>query len=670
MRVKWIDTAKGMAMICIIIGHIGGGNYGKVYLSFVYTFNVAVFFLLSGYTLKIEHIISEYVNKKFKRLMLPYFYTCCAVMLMDIFNSIFISKDGRILTITNILVKDIARSFFASGTFTNFADIDIGRCIGAIWFFPAMFFALLIIQVVLNMYVERWIRWAVVIIIALMGFISSKFIWMPFSVQSGMTASVFILAGYYIKKYSILEKLKWIHYIFFLIFFILGVYKGYDHFYIVVNAVPDLIISFCMAFAGSFLLIKLARYAEKISIINFIGEHSSVILCTHLVAIETMGWYFDYTINFLGIINDTMSMWVKLALNLIFAVLATFMVLVLKRLRMKIFATSINTEIPPERDCSADIMKGILIILMLVGHSVIDPDLKRIIYSCHIVAFVFLSGYFYRPGKGLRIEIIRICKSFFIPYGCFCIVHLILHLEEISTGGFLLFIKSYIFAISFSEKLFTDIPSIGPVYFICLLFLVRIIYLSIDYFTNSKYNRILIILTLSLIGVELGNLGYWLPWSLDCVLYCLIFYEIGVVCKRLNILSYVCTHFALYFILAIIWAYMIYTSSMEIAVRHYSPYGIVIFGALSGIFLLYMLSDYLSTNMMNGIRRLLKKAGENTLYIIIIHGLLGGSICSWVSKYMNGENIYHMIVSIGLQIFIGTLIGIMVNKKLYLRIFT
>ena len=201
MRVKWIDTAKGMAMICIIIGHIGGGNYGKVYLSFVYTFNVAVFFLLSGYTLKIEHIISEYVNKKFKRLMLPYFYTCCAVMLMDIFNSIFISKDGRILTITNILVKDIARSFFASGTFTNFADIDIGRCIGAIWFFPAMFFALLIIQVVLNMYVERWIRWAVVIIIALMGFISSKFIWMPFSVQSGMTASVFILAGYYIKKY-------------------------------------------------------------------------------------------------------------------------------------------------------------------------------------------------------------------------------------------------------------------------------------------------------------------------------------------------------------------------------------------------------------------------------------------------------------------------------------
>ena len=87
MRIKWIDCAKGIAMICIIIGHIGEGTYGKVYLSFVHVFHVT-FFLLSGYTFKIERITLEYVNRKFRRLMKPYFYTCCVVIVMDIFNSI------------------------------------------------------------------------------------------------------------------------------------------------------------------------------------------------------------------------------------------------------------------------------------------------------------------------------------------------------------------------------------------------------------------------------------------------------------------------------------------------------------------------------------------------------------------------------------------------------
>ncbi len=79
MRIKkWIDCAKGIAMICIIIGHIGEGTYGKVYLSFVHVFHVVTFFLLSGYTFKIERITLEYVNRKFRRLMKPYFlYVLC-----------------------------------------------------------------------------------------------------------------------------------------------------------------------------------------------------------------------------------------------------------------------------------------------------------------------------------------------------------------------------------------------------------------------------------------------------------------------------------------------------------------------------------------------------------------------------------------------------------------
>ena len=64
--------------------------------------------------------------------------------------------------------------------------------------FTSNVFSLKIVQWVLNRYVEEWKRWTVVIIIGLFGYISSSYIWLPFSIQSGMTASVFLLAGYYI----------------------------------------------------------------------------------------------------------------------------------------------------------------------------------------------------------------------------------------------------------------------------------------------------------------------------------------------------------------------------------------------------------------------------------------------------------------------------------------
>ncbi len=30
MRVRWIDNSKGIAKLCVILGHVGGGSYGKM----------------------------------------------------------------------------------------------------------------------------------------------------------------------------------------------------------------------------------------------------------------------------------------------------------------------------------------------------------------------------------------------------------------------------------------------------------------------------------------------------------------------------------------------------------------------------------------------------------------------------------------------------------------
>lgn len=83
-RIAWIDVAKGICMIAVIAGHMGVSEINNI----VFPFHLTVFFILSGYTLKLVEIKREYLNKKFRTLMIPYFITCFCVMFMDVLNQI------------------------------------------------------------------------------------------------------------------------------------------------------------------------------------------------------------------------------------------------------------------------------------------------------------------------------------------------------------------------------------------------------------------------------------------------------------------------------------------------------------------------------------------------------------------------------------------------------
>ena len=83
-RIRWIDNAKGIAILLIIIGHTSTKLSGFWNFQFVYGIHLVVFFLLSGYTFKKKTLTEEWINSKFKRLMVPYFYTCIAILFTDI----------------------------------------------------------------------------------------------------------------------------------------------------------------------------------------------------------------------------------------------------------------------------------------------------------------------------------------------------------------------------------------------------------------------------------------------------------------------------------------------------------------------------------------------------------------------------------------------------------
>lgn len=275
-------------------------------------------------------------------------------------------------------------------------------------------------------------------------------------------------------------------------------------------------------------------------------------------------------------------------------------------------------------------------------------------------AFVFLSGFCFKKEScnNLKITILKQVKSLLLPYMGFAIAYIMLTHE-----GLLIELKQILFGMSFSNKLFQDIGSIGPVYFVLLLFLTKICYLIIEKIVDDRY-KIFVVLGVSLFGYYLGNRGYWLPWSMDCSLYCIIFYYLGHCFKKYNIMEYLCKSNYMYFVFSCIWAYMVYSGGMEIAVRNYGKYGITILGAVSATILLYMLCKYFCLIKNEKVIRIFCKIGENTLYILFVHKLFDVYIGRVLGRFFVMDSIFYVAMMVIFQIIMGIVVGNIVSYSI------
>ena len=640
-REKWIDNAKGIAIILVILAHVNAA------WGFAYGFHLVVFFLLSGYTFKKADNIKDFAVKKFSRLMIPYFYTCGAIIIMDIINSYLINKDDSIVTITGILSKDLMRSFFASGSITNFGTIELGTRIGAIWFLPALFFAIVLFQF-LRQYCKNDLSLGLASVGSLLlSFITAPFIWMPFSVQSGMLAVPFIFFGHYVKKKEIISKIKNWYYVIALGVLLTGIKVGLCYIGFVRGTMADLILSPIVGLSGCLLVYLVSKY-YKGHFFEYVGRISLTVLCTHLFSLETMGVYFNKLLDIVGIRGTLRSV----SLCIIYIVFAIVTAAIIEWLKSKrLFGIQV-TERDSNRNPAVDIAKGICIIAMVIGHYQIEGTMRSIIFSCHMMMFVFLSGYCYNANRSMGESVRRMISTFFRPYVIAVIVVILLSYKDWSALFFKDTLIKYSMGISFSKQIFTGIQSVGPISFILLLFIVRLLYLVIDKSFKSEYLKWAAILAVSLAGVLCGKTGYWLPWSIDVACYSIIFYKAGVFAKENGLMRMICSNNYLYIVLAPIWVFMIYAGSMEVAVRNYGGYGLVIAGCLAGISVIYMMSKYIEDNL----RRLsgfLILCGKSSIYILIIHTIFSGRITAFLSQHIDVASATNMAIGVLMQICIS-----------------
>lgn len=136
-RIAWIDIAKGLLIILVILGHSMINDITKVIIN---SFHMATFFVLSGITYKSEKLeLKEFFIKKFQALLLP--YIVFSIIMLIYFGVKKILIDGYSFDLIDGLISVVLP---ISGR--------VSTTVYGLWFFPCLFVAELIFYCILWIY--------------------------------------------------------------------------------------------------------------------------------------------------------------------------------------------------------------------------------------------------------------------------------------------------------------------------------------------------------------------------------------------------------------------------------------------------------------------------------------------------------------------------------------
>lgn len=148
-RFEWVDSLKFLGMLAIYVGHLGAGA-GKL-VPFVFSYHVPLFFFISGFFAKEVKGKSfhVFVIEKAKRLLLPYFAFCFAILFMNSLNN---GADFRtIISHTGDIMYGLRNNQY----------------VGTVWFINCMFVMIVIDAIALRLIHNKYI----ILLISLICFI-------------------------------------------------------------------------------------------------------------------------------------------------------------------------------------------------------------------------------------------------------------------------------------------------------------------------------------------------------------------------------------------------------------------------------------------------------------------------------------------------------------------
>lgn len=285
-RIEFIDLAKGICIIMVVIGHSS--------LLTEPTFRMLrmpLYFVLSGLFFKLYSGIPELIIKKTNRLLLP---TFAFIVPFSILHAFIIKTDGFSL-------------------FDYFFNWENHHYTVALWFLIALFevniiYALVNTLTKANPYLTGLLSF-------LLGGLGYYLITHGLAdillFNKALISLPFIYIGHQLKKTDILYKSKWdlpVAAVSLVLFFLLGVVVhlaslDIDMFHGLYQGHPLLLFPVTIGLVLCFLMMcKLINYIPYIS---YVGRYSIVILCIHFVVIGLLSRHHHIVVSYIPI-QDTM----------------------------------------------------------------------------------------------------------------------------------------------------------------------------------------------------------------------------------------------------------------------------------------------------------------------------------------------------------------------------
>lgn len=283
-RISYYDTAKGILIILVIIGHCiqKSGLEATSTLAFypsvislriICSFHMPAFFILSGMLFDSEKWcsipIKSFLKKRFYQLMIPYFFfeICGYIWYKHLYGYDF---------------PNVKRAIF--NTFT--IQCNVGAC----WFLPTIFIS----EIILYLICKHGNK-IIGSIIAIAGIFSFMFI--PdnnyaIAICRCFAGFLFLFIGYNYKQYiSILLEKRYFLIISGIILLCINVVQHKTELYSGLIGNPILYV--IGAFAGTIFILHIAKILDC-ETLQYIGKNTLQILGTHQIPLHTLVWYCTY----------------------------------------------------------------------------------------------------------------------------------------------------------------------------------------------------------------------------------------------------------------------------------------------------------------------------------------------------------------------------------------
>ena len=285
-RIEFIDLAKGVCIILVVLQHIG---LDVNFTGFV-SMRMPLYFVLSGLFFKDYGSFRDFALKKVNRLLVPFafFYLLGYVVYYGV-NVLFPNKG-------------IYGGFDVWGIF-SFIDRRV-YFNGPIWFLLSLFWANLIFCVITLNIKREWLRGVAVLLCGVVGYVLGVYkVQLPCVMDVSLIALPFFYLGYILKKTSLLYPNGFDRYNIVIALVLALVSVGIDYF----GKCPRIWFHFNV-FYGNILLavlisvtsvgavLFLCKAVGRLPLISYIGRYSIVFLCWHHLVYRHLFLVFNETV--------------------------------------------------------------------------------------------------------------------------------------------------------------------------------------------------------------------------------------------------------------------------------------------------------------------------------------------------------------------------------------